>query len=186
MAVCSLSDTPRPSRCILSRYDETAEALCGRTCLEDYTHVCLAQILSSISPSSKSDDRICSTLVTWGGAEQLSTLPAVWLGDVATSGEWTTESRVGGLSNFMSGVASDWRNVPSSSLSSQPCAVFQSGAATLERVDDLRRANGSCSPSIFIPGVQKAATTYLFNVLANHPQVLRPLQGPGYKEAGAL
>lgn len=40
-----------------------------------------------------------------------------------------------------------------------------------EKMEDIEAAKYRCSPSLIIPGAMKAASTYLFNVLASHPQV---------------
>jgi hypothetical protein len=42
-----------------------------------------------------------------------------------------------------------------------------------EDEEDLEAANYRCSPQLIIPGAMKAASTYLFNVLASHPQVVK-------------
>ena len=42
-----------------------------------------------------------------------------------------------------------------------------------------------CAPTLFLAGAMKAASTWLFDVIASHPQVLRPLEGPAFKESGA-
>ena len=41
-----------------------------------------------------------------------------------------------------------------------------------------------CAPSFFIPGTQKGASSFLFHILALHPQILLPLEGSQYKETG--
>ena len=58
-------------------------------------------------------------------------------------------------------------------------------APPLQTAKDEEAARFRCAPSIFVAGAMKGASTYLFNVLASHPQVLRPLEGAGFKEAGA-
>ena len=43
----------------------------------------------------------------------------------------------------------------------------------------------SCAPTIVIGGFMKCASSFLFDALASHPQVLPPLKGSQYKEAKA-
>ena len=46
------------------------------------------------------------------------------------------------------------------------------------------QANQSCSPSFVIAGFMKSGTTYLYDLIAQHPQVLKALRGVVFKETG--
>lgn len=46
------------------------------------------------------------------------------------------------------------------------------------------QAQASCSLSFVMPGFMKAGSTYLFDLLTKHPQILMTLKGVGFKEAG--
>ena len=42
----------------------------------------------------------------------------------------------------------------------------------------------SCSPSFVIPGFMKSGTTFLFETMTKHPQIIHALVGVGFKETG--
>jgi hypothetical protein len=47
-----------------------------------------------------------------------------------------------------------------------------------------RQAKHSIAPTFVIAGFMKSGTTWLFSTLAKHPQVIKNLRGPGFKETG--
>jgi len=49
----------------------------------------------------------------------------------------------------------------------------------------VNAANARCSPTLVIPGAEKAASTFIYSLLAEHPQLISPLKGAGFKESGA-
>ena len=46
------------------------------------------------------------------------------------------------------------------------------------------QATASCAPTFVIPGFMKAGTTFVYDVLTRHPQVLKALRGVVFKETG--
>jgi len=46
------------------------------------------------------------------------------------------------------------------------------------------QAKRSCTLSFVVPGFMKAGTTYLFDLLSKHPQILLALKGVVFKETG--
>lgn len=46
------------------------------------------------------------------------------------------------------------------------------------------RAANSCAPTFVVPGFMKAGTTFVYDVLTRHPQVLKALRGVVFKETG--
>ena len=46
------------------------------------------------------------------------------------------------------------------------------------------QAWSSCSPTFVVAGFMKSGTTYLFDLLTQHPQVLKALRGVSFKETG--
>ena len=67
-----------------------------------------------------------------------------------------------------------------------PCQHFSSsfpgGAAPAHAA---AQARAKCAPAIVVPGVEKGATTFLFTMLYQHPQLVPPLRGAGFKESAA-
>ena len=196
-------------KCILAQYDAHPELECDRECLQTHVRTCIdgssdanasvTSIDTDYGTPSRSEPFLSSLIHCTGctgtmrnssdngSLNGLGDTPALWLGPAASSNEWATGGPV------VEGLLRAWRSqlyhdhghkVLSPEESS--CSRFSPSPGAHEHARDVARAQASCSPSVFLPGVQKAATTFLFNVLAAHPQVLRPVSGPGYKESGAV
>ena len=54
-----------------------------------------------------------------------------------------------------------------------------------DTLSEYHQANLSCGPTFIIAGFMKAGSTFLFNSLSSHPQILRNLKGVAFKEAAA-
>ncbi|KAG5175068.1 hypothetical protein JKP88DRAFT_265996 [Tribonema minus] len=58
-------------------------------------------------------------------------------------------------------------------------------ATANESAGSLAQAQFVCAPTVFVPGAQKGASTFLFHAITWHPQVVQPLRGAhGFKETG--
>ena len=53
-----------------------------------------------------------------------------------------------------------------------------------DTISEQHQTSLSCSPTFIIAGFMKAGSTFLFNSLSLHPQILRNLKGTGFKETG--
>ncbi len=49
---------------------------------------------------------------------------------------------------------------------------------------ESRQANLSCAISFVVAGFMKAGSSYLYNLLTSHPQVVKLLRGVAFKESG--
>ena len=154
--------------CVLSLYDSHLETRCQRSCVENYVSQCLGNSIDSGDPSD-----IQRHFTEWFDCDsdrvlKAETVPkaAFWLGSSATGGQWVSEQEAGPLvaqvveSN--SPMLTKWKpeHVAKCSRQLSNCSRF-SFRETREFAVDVVAAQYSCSPSVFIPGTQKAATTYL-------------------------
>ena len=66
-----------------------------------------------------------------------------------------------------------------------PCSPFAPPSRQIRYADEELHLPTHCAPHFVIPGTMKAATSFMFKALTTHPQVLPPIKGFQYKEAGA-
>jgi hypothetical protein len=130
------------------------------------------------------------SLLTQTEAEwSITDSPILWLGVQASSGQWhypyqlsylndeiTQNDRL--LSKFVHGKRLK-RGINSTTI---PCKRYQTEDYYSSKYQ--RQAEKSCVLSFVIPGFMKAGTTYLFDIITKHPQVLLTLKGVAYKESG--
>lgn len=51
-------------------------------------------------------------------------------------------------------------------------------------MQELRQAHLSCTISFVVAGFMKAGSSYLYNLLTSHPQIVKLLRGVAFKESG--
>jgi hypothetical protein len=60
-------------------------------------------------------------------------------------------------------------------IQKQTCSHYQ--VTNLDPTNYMRQAKSSCALSFVIPGFMKSGTSFLFDIIAQHPQVLLTLKG---------
>jgi hypothetical protein len=114
---------------------------------------------------------------------------AFWVGPTVSNGLWQ-HAPEGSLLAEMSGNLrlTKWKTQQISKECEMPCAhlyVHNDGEIIpqWQEEKDLSKSAASCAPSLFVVGAQKAASTFLFHAIAQHPQFISPLEGAhGFKE----
>ena len=64
------------------------------------------------------------------------------------------------------------------------CHVYNTNIHSLSHDNTDIISKYSCSPSFVIPGFMKSGTTFLFESMTKHPQIIHALVGVGFKETG--
>lgn len=111
-----------------------------------------------------------------------STKKVFWLGTLGFSGKWTNYPyQKGSLLNKASKTISLTKIV---NENNPICKIKHSHYyADVSDIDEHIIGTGtgieqvSSSPTIIVPGFLKSATTFLFNAITSHPQVLPPIKG---------
>ena len=122
----------------------------------------------------------------------LETSTIVWLGGAADSNEWNQPSPTSLLGKLLKRINLKKNNVvnfmersqePTCQASPQlKCSNYMTFNSTHK--SHLRHASSSCAPTFIVPGFMKAGTTFLYETLGKHPQVLKALRGVAFKETG--
>ncbi|CAN0336394.1 unnamed protein product, partial [Ectocarpus sp. 8 AP-2014] len=133
---------------------------------------------------------LAATTPTGGGdADRVSLL---WMGPSASDGLWR-EPGEGSLwaEAFSRLRLTRWKPQHVSESCRIPCGHWntaslpdgESGAPP--PILAREQAGFQCAPSVFVPGTQKGASTFLFHAISWHPQMVQPLRGAhGFKETG--
>jgi len=126
------------------------------------------------------------------------TVRVVWLGSLANSGRWLPQPYAPQslLANLVDGVrltrAGPMERQESCYVhrrtESGRCSTYTSSLPAVVEAGitpssfHTGREEQSCAPQIVIPGFYKSASSFVFNMVAAHPQVLMPLVGAQMKE----
>jgi hypothetical protein len=111
--------------------------------------------------------------------------PFIWLGLPAFSGDWLIPSESSFLGRWFRHNEQRLTAIPSDSNFTVPqstCPHYLTTETDPSTVQ--RRANLSCSLSFVIPGFMKAGTTFFYDLVIQHPVVVKALQGVNFKETG--
>ncbi|CAN0012361.1 unnamed protein product, partial [Hapterophycus canaliculatus] len=120
-----------------------------------------------------------------GAAESVSLL---WIGSPGSNGLWS-EPEEGSLwaEAFSRLRLTKWEPQQVSAACRIPCGRWDtlSPKGSTASEEAKAQAGFQCAPTIFVPGTQKGASTFLFHAISWHPQVVQPLRGAhGFKETG--
>jgi len=194
--------------CVLSRFDDKSDTLhecmlkstkSGSDCLQESLVRCGAS-----SPGAKGDlaDHI-ESFVDWSACNSSQSgkvvpppsrnVAMLAMAREAMEGSWQVSSNLRAL--FEKNVyLNRWHPSQVDSHCARQCdfythavararAPFHQTKFSLSK-EDAEASKYICAPSIIIPGAMKAASSSLFAAIAEHPQVLRPIRGQGFKETG--
>ncbi|CAN0035859.1 unnamed protein product [Scytosiphon promiscuus] len=122
---------------------------------------------------------------TGAAAEGVSLL---WIGSPGSNGLWR-EPEEGSLwaEAFSRLRLTKWEPQQVSAACRIPCGHWDtlSPKGSTASEEAKAQAGFQCAPSVFVPGTQKGASTFLFHAISWHPQVVQPLRGAhGFKETG--
>lgn len=122
--------------------------------------------------------------------EMASTIRAFWFGSLTWQGHWHSLPYKNGT--ILHAAVETIHLKRNKYLNDDSCNVKCSHySRTLEFLSAKKNSyntgieQASCAPTIVIGGFMKCASSFLFDALASHPQVLSPLKGSQYKEAQA-
>lgn len=120
---------------------------------------------------------------------------AVWLGPLSTDGQWSMPEEESPLSAQVQLTSSQLKSHVLRYVSRHPtnnsagtrlhCSHYATTSpSTSYSKAQYRQAVSSCSPHFVIPGFMKAGTSFLYDALTRHPQIVHALKGVVFKETG--
>ncbi len=191
--------------CMLHGYNDTAFVHCVET--DDLTHgaQCIRKMFDNcftklnvpndlkenyaVEDWEESGSKAKESLIEWNEWKVSDSKRIIWMGDKATSAFWPADPfPEGTLFNAIVKSFSLWKATwedPSSQCKAI-CHSYNSNPTLLKEFKTQSYGTGiehaSCAPTIIVPGFMKAASTFLFNAISSHPQVLPPLRGAQMKE----
>ncbi len=137
-------------------------------------------------------DNAASRVLFANNWEMASTIRAFWYGSLTWQGHWHSLPYKNGT---ILHAAVETIHLKSNKYSNDDscnvkCSHYSRNLDYLSANDLPYSYNtgieeASCAPTIIIGGFMKCASSFLFDALASHPQVLSPLKGSQYKEAQA-
>jgi hypothetical protein len=118
-----------------------------------------------------------------------------WLGPSSSVSDWDRPSSISTLGSLINEIVLKRNNVakfvtencPDDVLSQRSqlfCSHYDVVSNKQVENKEINQAKSSCSLTFMIPGFMKAGTTFLFETLGRHPQVLMALRGVAFKETG--
>ncbi|CAM9412511.1 unnamed protein product [Ectocarpus sp. 12 AP-2014] len=152
----------------------------------------LALVDASVAAGGAAADAraLAATTPTGGGdADRVSLL---WMGPSASDGLWR-EPGEGSLwaEAFSRLRLTRWKPQHVSESCRIPCGHWNTASLPDGKsgapppILAREQAAFQCAPSVFVPGTQKGASTFLFHAISWHPQMVQPLRGAhGFKETG--
>jgi hypothetical protein len=139
----------------------------------------------------------------WWGIEGNSTMnslhksAAIWLGPSATKSNWDVPTPSSFLWSIIEAKITLTRNNVAKFIADKckghnfhttkqlSCShYYVDPQKSLIKNKETSQASSSCALTFMIPGFMKAGTTFLFDTLGRHPQVLMALKGVAFKETG--
>ncbi|CAN0239544.1 unnamed protein product, partial [Ectocarpus sp. 4 AP-2014] len=132
---------------------------------------------------------VVATTTGGGDADRVSLL---WMGPSASDGLWR-EPGEGSLwaEAFSRLRLTRWKPQHVSESCRIPCGHWNTASlpdgksGAQPPILAREQAAFQCAPSVFVPGTQKGASTFLFHAISWHPQMVQPLRGAhGFKETG--
>lgn len=197
---CALSEfdnvNSKVSICIRSPAGDTSPNN-GSQCVIDLLTQCLesVKVENKLAQSGAVDWMGCDPAMAEaahsgiGAAELLkhrsTTASAFWMGPPATSGLWDAPKAGSVLANAFSELKLEkWAPEQIDPTCQTTCSRYDTKSYTND-VATKAKAAFHCAPTVFVPGTQKGASTFLFHAIAWHPQFLQPLRGAhNFKETG--
>ena len=189
--------------CMLSNYDDKHFLQCidndkrlqGADCIRNAFDNCFDKLymkngLKDIVEDWNSNGILAKTnLIEPNNWKLKSETRLVWLGDKGTSAYWVKNpypesSLIRSISDSLNLKKASWE------ISNSECqALCHTYSPSLELLKEFKITSygtgietASCAPTVVVPGFMKAASTFLFNAISAHPQVLPPLRGAQMKE----
>lgn len=119
----------------------------------------------------------------------------IWLGPSSSISDWDLPNPMSTLGSLVNENVPNRNNVAKfvtencqddglSQRSQLSCSHYDVVSNRQTENRETNQAKSSCSLTFMIPGFMKAGTTFLFETLGRHPQVLMALRGVAFKETG--
>ncbi|CAB1100726.1 unnamed protein product [Ectocarpus sp. CCAP 1310/34] len=132
---------------------------------------------------------VATTPAGGGDADRVSLL---WMGPSASDGLWREPGEGSLWAEVFSRLRlTRWKPQHVSESCRIPCGHWNTASLPDSKsgapppILAREQAGFQCAPSVFVPGTQKGASTFLFHAISWHPQVVQPLRGAhGFKETG--
>lgn len=200
--------------CMLKKYENDVDfitcinndiATGGSTCIKDALTKCFTTnhimnkflyspaVMSNLEKSQKMWTRSIES------DKQYRIFKAIWLGKKSLNGRWVLPAAGSTLSSLIASDINLTRHDELNFIQSQQskglnCSLQRStcynyNMKTLPKIgkytnSSIVQASVSCTMHFAIAGFMKSGSTFLFNTIAQHPQVVKLLRGVGFKESG--
>lgn len=203
-------DETQVLRCILRSYKdprfidciETDELYEGSLCIKSMISFCFQKynVKNELDPSVNDgvemfeyDPRNASACLLMEPSPIGSQKDIVWLGNLAWSGNWKhypypENSFLNKISNNVQLRKDPYYDFQ---CKKPKCHTYSKDIKPMDLIDPEKKMNRtfdtgiedvSCTPSVFLAGFMKSASTFLFKHLEKHPNILPAIVGSQYKE----
>lgn len=168
------------------------QQFCFRRELSEYANSTLSASIEKVCRDVYPKERDAELMI--GDASKFDHSGRIWMGDVGSTPRWQVPSEQSYLSRLIASnnvqLAREYqRRVNDRIVRNKDGVVDVPTCARAKMLDSdplgaRQRANMTCAVSFVMPGFMKAGSTYLFNMIDDHPSLVRPLKGFNYKEPG--